>query len=209
VKPLLRLAAVVCSAGVVCLVPASAGAQPVAPPASAGVAAASEPSNLWLVAGIASTTMRGDCQTCESDYPYRHAGSVLADIGYRVNERMDVAAEIFWVASGTTDGRIRTTHLDAVAQFRPWGSQGFFLKGGAGMVFVRNWVDATGPDAFNSKAFSVVIGGGWVFRPASRIGLQLFATQHAGAIGDLQTSTGDIPDVMANFWTLGAGVVFR
>lgn len=204
-RPLLRLAAVVCSAGVVCFVPASAGAQP----ASAGAAAASEPSNLWLVAGIASTTMRGDCQTCEEDYPYRHAGSVLADIGYRANDRMDVGAEVFWVASGTADGSIRTTHLDAVAQFRPWRSQGFFLKGGAGMVFVRNWVDATGPDPFNSKAFSVVIGGGWVFRPTSRIGLQLFATQHAGAIGDLQTATSDVADVMVNFWTLGVGVVFR
>ena len=65
----------------------------------------------------------------------------------------------------TADGRIRTTHFDAVAQFRPWRSQGFFLKGGAGMAFVRNWVDATGPDAINSKALSVVIGAGWVFNP--------------------------------------------
>jgi hypothetical protein len=170
---------------------------------------ASGPSKLWLVAGSGFTTLRGDCQTCEEDFPYRHAVSWLGDIGYRVDDRMDVGAELFLVAPKTRDGRIRTLHLDAVAQFRPWSSQGFFLKGGAGMAFVRNWVDATGPDPINSKALSLVIGAGWIFRPTSRVGLQLFGTQHAGAIGDLQTATGEVPDVMGNFWTLGAAVVFR
>ena len=101
------------------------------------------PSKLWLVAGGASATLRGDCQTCEGDYPYRHAGAVLGDIGYRVTSRMDVGAEIYWMPIDTAQGNIRTTHLDAVAQFRPWVSQGFFLKGGAGMGFVRNWMHPT------------------------------------------------------------------
>src|SRR5687768_4756958 len=73
------------------LVPVTAHAQstaaPAAPPAS----------RLWLVAGGAWTTLRGDCQTCEEDFPYRHGGGVLVDAGYRVNERMDVGAELFWV----------------------------------------------------------------------------------------------------------------
>ena len=90
--------------------------------------------------------------------------------------------------SRPSQGTIRTTHLDAVAQFRPWASQGFFLKGGAGMAFVRNWVDVLGPDSFNEKALSVVIGAGWVFRPTTRVGLQVFGRQHAIALGDLQTS---------------------
>ena len=133
-------------------------------------------SNLWLTAGGAFATVRGDCQTCEEDFPYRHAGSVLVNVGYRVNDRMDVGGEVFWMPVDTAEGRIRTTHLDAVAQFRPWASQGFFLKGGAGMAFVRNWVDAIGPDPINSKALSVVIGAGWAFRPAARVGLQVFGT---------------------------------
>lgn len=61
----------------------------------------------------------------------------------------------------TCSGHVRTTHVDAVAQFRPWASHGFLLKGGAGMAFVRNWVDAAGPNAINSKVLWVVIGGGW------------------------------------------------
>ena len=168
-----------------------------------------ETSNLWLTAGVAFATLRGDCQTCEDDYPYRHSASVLTNIGYRVNDRMDVGAEVFWMPAETADGTIRTTHFDAVAQFRPWTSHGFFVKGGAGMALLRNWVDVIGQDAFNSKALSVVIGAGWAFRPAQRFGLQVFASQHVAALGDFQTADEDVPDVVGNFWSIGVAVVIR
>ena len=109
----------------------------------------------------------------------------------------------------TAQGTIRATHFDAVAQFRPWASQGFFVKGGAGMAFVRNWVDVLGSDSFNEKALSVIIGAGWAFRPTGRFGLQVFGTQHALAMGDLQASEGQIQDVIGNRWSLGAAVVIR
>lgn len=166
-------------------------------------------SSLWLVAGAASATLRGDCQTCEQDFPYRHTASVLADVGYRVNRRMDVGAEIFWMPFDTSSGRLHATHLDAVAQFRPWSSKGFFLKGGAGMAFIRNWVDAIGTDSIDQKALSVVIGAGWAFQPTARVGFQVFGTQHAGALGDLQSTESLIQDVMGNFWSIGAAVVIR
>ena len=174
------------------------------PPATAGGA-----SNVWFVAGGAFATMRGDCQTCEEDYPYRHSGAVLGDIGIRVNPRMDVGFEVYWMPIDTAQGNIRTTHFDAVAQFRPWASQGFFVKGGAGMAFVRNWVDVLGSDSFNEKALSVVIGAGWAFRPTGRLGLEVFGTQHALAMGDLQASEGLIQDVIGNRWSFGAAVVIR
>ena len=172
-------------------------------------AAQSEPSRLWIVAGGASTTVRGDCQTCEEEYPYRHGGSVLADIGYRVSPRMDVGGEILWAPIETEAGQLRATHFDAVAQFRPWSSHGFFLKGGAGMGFVRNWIDTLGPDAINQKALSIVIGGGWAFRAEQRVGFQVFATQHALALGDLQTAHAEVSDVMGNYWSIGAAIIFR
>ena len=185
------------------LAPAMALAQ--APPSQpSGVT-----SSLWVVAGGAFATVRGDCQECEQDFPYRHSGAVLVDVGYRVNPRMDVGAEVFWMPIDTSQGTIRTTHIDAVAQFRPWASQGFFLKGGAGMAFVRNWVDTLSPDSFNEKGLSVIIGGGWAVRPTSRLGLQFFATQHAFALGDLQASQGLINDVIGNRWSAGAAIVIR
>ena len=179
-------------------------------PANAAAQASSPlPSRLWLTAGAASATLHGDCQTCETDYPYRHDGSVLANAGYRVNPRMDVGVEVFWVPMGTAQGTIRTTHLDGVAQFRPWASQGFFMKGGAGMAYVRNWLDTTSSEAINSKALSLVIGAGWEFRPLRRLGFQVFGSQHVAALGDLATIDGDIPDVVGNFWSFGAGIVIR
>ena len=182
-------------------VPVAALAQS-APPATA-------PSDLWLVGGGAFATLRGDCQTCEAPYPFRHSGSVLANAGYRVTDRMDVGAEVFGMGVDTPSGQIRTTHFDAIAQFRPWSSQGFFVKGGAGMALVRNWVDVIGPGAENSKALSVIIGGGWAFRPASRVGMQVFVSQHAAALGDLTTADSDVQDVIGNFWSIGAAIVFR
>jgi len=193
----------------VCLAPAAAGAQPASQAPPADTTGSSTPSSVWLVAGGSWATLRGDCQTCEEDYPYQHAASVLANIGYRVHDRMDVGAELFWMPVETASGRIRATHIDAIAQFRPWASKGFFIKGGAGMAFVRNWVDASGPSPINSKALSVVIGAGWAFRPAERLGLQIFGAQHAGALGDLQTADAEVPDVIGNFWSLGAAIVIR
>ena len=185
------------------LAPAMAFAQ--APPSQpSGVT-----SSLWVVAGGAFATVRGDCQECEQDFPYRHSGAVLVDVGRRVNPRMDVGVEAFWMPIDSSQGTIKTTHIDAVAQFRPWASQGFFLKGGAGMAFVRNWVDALGPDSFNEKGLSVLIGAGWAVRPTARLGLQLFVTQHAFALGDLQASQGLINDVIGNRWSVGAAVIIR
>jgi hypothetical protein len=182
---------------------------PPEPAAAPEVPTSSAASNVWFTAGGTFATLRGDCQTCETDTPYRHSGGLVGNLGYRVNRRMDVGGEVFWMGIDTEDGRLRSTHMDAVAQFRPWGSHGFFLKGGAGMAFVRNWVDAQGAGAINSKALSIVIGAGWAFRAEERVGLQLFGAQHATALGDFQTASGDVPDVMGNNWALGASIVIR
>jgi hypothetical protein len=88
-------------------------------------------------------------------------------------------------------------------------SSGFFLKGGAGMALVRDWVDVLGEGGINSKALSIVIGGGWVVRPTSRAGFEVFASQHAAALGDIQRADGLVPDVIGNFWSLGAAIVIR
>ena len=77
------------------------------------------------------------------------------------------------------------------------------------MAFVRNWVDAIGPDPINSKALSVVIGAGWAFRPAERFGFQVFGAQHVAALGDIQTAEEEVPDVVGIFWSLGVAIVIR
>ena len=122
---------------------------------------------------------------------------------------MDVGADLFWMQWRNESGRSRATAIDAVAQFRTWESKGFFVKGGASMAFVRNWVQTVGPNPDDQKALAVVFGGGWEFNPKGRLGLQFFATEHVGALGDLQTANGAIADVTGNFWSLGAAIVIR
>jgi hypothetical protein len=170
---------------------------------------ARSPSPLWIDAGGGSGTLRGHCQECGQEFPFRHGGVLTGNVGYRVSSRLDIGADLFWIQWDNDSGRIRGTAYNAVAQFRPWESKGFFVKGGAGMAFVRNWVPSAGPDPENSKALSVMFGAGWEVAVKGRFGVQFFGTQHIGALGDLQTASGQISDVTANFWSLGAAIVLR
>lgn len=172
----------------------------------------------WVVVGGTFTTVLGDCPDCAEDFPesYRHTGGFLANVGVSLNRRTDVGGELFWVPSTARTGdEIRTTFVLAAVQFRPWTTSGFFLKTGAGMAFVRNWVvDLTGGNEdptppFTSKAFALNVGAGWEWRVAPRIGVQLFGTQHVAALGDLETSVRKIENVVGNFWSLGGGITFR
>lgn len=167
------------------------------------------PSRLWLVIGGVAGTVHGDCQECEEQFPYHHSVGLVGNIGYRVNPRMDVGFDMFYMPFETTTGRIQGAHLDAVAQFRPWSGHGFFVKGGAGMAFIQNWAETTSIAPINSKALSVVVGGGWAFRRESRVGVMLFAEQHVAALGDLQLGPTSIADVTGNSWAIGGGVVIR
>ena len=189
--------------------PRQAAAQPAPGEDAAG------PSRSWIVLGGATTTVLGDCRDCGDPGNYRHAGSVLAKAGFSLNTRTDLGAEVLWVPSTTVTGeRIRTTFLMASVQFRPWRTRGFFLTTGSGIAFVRNWVvdfeneENTSPP-FTSSAFGLEVGAGWEWRMRGRLGAQVFGAQHVVALGDLQTGGRTVENVVGNFWSFGAGVVFR
>jgi len=168
---------------------------------------------MWIAAGGAATTKKGDCRNCEEPGPYIHTGSALVDAGVRVNRQMDGGVEFMWVpGEASTGDQNRVTLLLAVAQFRPWSSQGFFIKGGMGMGFVRNWVYTGGADTkppYTSKALSVMYGGGWEFLRGRRLGVEVYGVHHAVALGDLQTSTFLAENIMGNLWSAGAAIVIR
>jgi hypothetical protein len=165
----------------------------------------------WIVVGGASTTLLGDCTDCAAD-TYLHSGSLLADGGFSINPRTDLAAEFFWTPQTLTTGEeIRVSYLMASVQFRPWQSHGFFLKAGSGMAFLKNWLDAfdTSNPPIRSKAFALALGTGWEWRVRQRFGVQVFGAQHVAALGDLETSTRKVENVMGNLWSVGAAVVIR
>lgn len=183
---------------------------------AARASAQTEPGRgMWIAAGGASTTLQGACgEGCDLESPYSHTGTVLADIGRRVNPRVDAGVEIAWTPANTATGEdIRTTFVVGVAQFRPWASKGFSIKGGMGMAFVRNWVyDFSGgvsAPPFTSKALGLTYSAGWTFRHTQRVGVQIFGAQHVATLGDLETSAQTYENVIANFWSVGAVLVFR
>ena len=193
---------------VICLSPAIARAQA---PSAVPAAQVSTASKLWLVVGGLSTTFLGDCTDCEGA-TYGHTGSVVTNVGWSLNPRTDLGAELLWVASKSTSAdRIRVTFVMSALQFRPWQNRGFFLKTGAGMAFVHNWIFTDdGEDSnFRSKAFALAIGAGWEWTVSRRFGVQVLGTQHVATLGDLQTSTRTMENVVGNFWLAGAAVVIR
>ena len=173
-------------------------------------------SRTWVAVGGAATTLQGACgEGCDLESPYFHTGSVLANIGARVNAQTDAGLEVAWIPATSNAGDdIRTTFMLGVAQYRPWESKGFSIKGGMGMAFVRNWVydlisgDENNPP-FTSKALGLTYGAGWTFRHTERVSVQFFGAQHVATLGDLQTRNGKVENVIANFWSVGAVLVFR
>jgi hypothetical protein len=97
-------------------------------------------------------------------------------------------------------------------QFRPWQSKGFFVKGAAGMAFVRNWILTTpdGEDSgIRSKAFGLGLASGWEWRVSRHFGAQALGALHVAALGDLELARGTVENVMGNFWSAGAAIVVR
>jgi hypothetical protein len=167
----------------------------------------------WFVIGGGSTSILGDCTTCEEGH-YQHTGGLLIDAGASLSQRTDVGAEVLWVPARLPTGEdLRATFILAAVQFRPWRSTGFFVKAGAGIALIRNWVvdlEATGETPpFISTAFGLGIGAGWEWRTRSRFGVQIFGSQHVAALGDLNTGTSTVDNVIGNFWSAGAAVVVR
>jgi len=82
-----------------------------------------------------------------------------------------------------------------------------------GMAFVRNWVyDFSGgisAPPFTSKALGLTYSAGWTFRHTQRVGVQIFGAQYVATLGDLKTSERTYENVIANFWSVGAVLVFR
>ena len=192
------------------LIPGVAAAQMAGKPASSGQPA--EMTKLWVVGGVGSATFLADCEECGDPENYRNSTGVLVNAGRSVTRKLDFGAELFWTTVGTTAGgdRARSTFALAAVQFRPWESQGFFVKAGVGIAFIRNSVTINEQSGdFLTKALSVAIGGGWEWRFTRRFGAEVYGAQYAAAAGDILVSAGTANNVMVNYWSVGGAVVIR
>ena len=205
-----------------CLTPVPAGAQasssasPSASQPAGDTVTAADRSRTWIVIGGTSTTLRGDCQEgcpAHGTGAYLHTGSVLGVAGVRVNPQVDAGLEVSWVPASTVDGQdFRATFLLATGQFRPMASNGFFLRGGMGMVFVRNFTF----DAADVGAADHVEGagrdlrGGLGVRAQKACGLRTVRRPARGRARRLRQTGGvNNENVLGNFWSVGAALVIR
>jgi hypothetical protein len=132
----------------------------------------------------------------------------------RVNLKLDVGAELAWMPISLERGEpIWTTFLLGVAQFSPWTTRGFFVKGGMGLGFVRNWSADLALQDFapqvTTNAMALSYGAGWTVRRERRVAVQAYGMHYVAALGDLTTTQTTIQNVVSNFWTIGAGLTIR
>lgn len=163
----------------------------------------------WVVLGGGFTAVHRGCPACDEQSPARQTWHLFADLGYAVDQRTAVGTEVTWIPVRPDAGRRSTTHLDAIVQFRPWPARGFYVKGGGGMAFVRYALDPIEASPATAKALSLVLGTGWTWRREQRVAIQAFGSQHAAALGDLQTAAGQVNDVLTIFWSSGIAIVLR
>jgi hypothetical protein len=190
-----------------------APARPAPPPTPTAPSTATG-SRLWISAGGGFGSARVGCDPCERDGTYRRTRDLSVDAGIRVNPKLDVGGEIAWMPISLERGEpIWTTFLLGVAQFRPWASHGFFVKGGMGLGFVRNWSVDLSLQEFapqvTTNAMALSYGAGWTIRPERRIAVHAYGMHHVAALGDLTTTLSTIQNVVSNFWTIGAGLTIR
>ena len=167
-------------------------------------------SGWWLGVGGGYVAARADCTNCEEDPPYGNAGGPLIQGGFRVNERMLVGAEIFgaWRRIGGVD--YRTSYVLGIAQFRPFATHGFYLKGGYGLSVVRdNLPTGDGDAAVRTWGMGLMYGGGWVFREEHRVSVAALAGHYVATLGDVPTPRGAAENVVSNGWFLGGVLMFR
>ena len=188
--------------------PIGAGAQttPVSPP---------QGSRFWIVGGGGSSVARAGCATCDRGGVFTESRSFLVDAGLRVSPKVDAGVELMWVSTRIEgEDPIRTTFILGVGQLRPWDHLGFFLRAGMGISFAGNGlyspIGSPLAPPFTTNALGLTYGTGWIVGWSRRQALQINATHHVAAIGELRTTAGEsIKNVVANYWTIGAAVVLR
>ena len=157
--------------------------------------------------------MRTGCTDCANAGVYRRTGGLIGNAGVRISPQLSAGAELVWLPGNLeADETIQTTLVLGVAQFRPWATRGFFVKGGMGLGMVRNWVLDTRTEAsvrLRTGALTLGYGAGWIAGLGRGVALQVHATHHAAAVGDITTSQAVIQNVVGNFWMAGAGLVLR
>jgi len=130
--------------------------------------------------------------------------------GVVANDRLDAGGEIFWASTAIDAGDYRAAFLLGVAQFRPWKTRGFYLKGGLGLAFIRASITVDDRTTTSTqKGLGVHYGAGWVFARERRVSFAPFGGHYVASLGDLPTPDGVAENPVSNVWFAGVTVFIR
>lgn len=167
-------------------------------------------SRWWAGGGGGFLAGRADCTNCESNPPFGNGSALLFHGGLRVTERLLVGGEIFSTGRTSNGTNLRDTYLLGIAQYRPFRTHGFFLKGGYGMGFIKDAFTVEGvEETARTSGIGLMYGVGWVFREGSRLSFAPVAAQYVTTVGDVPAAAGTAQNVVVNSWFVGAVLMVR
>jgi len=168
------------------------------------------PTGAWLGAGLGYGAFRTDCSNCARDDLYSNGGGLMVSGGVVANGRLDAGGEIFWASTAIDAGDYRAAFLLGVAQFRPWKTRGFYLKGGLGLAFIRASITVDDRTTTSTqKGLGVHYGAGWVFARERRVSFAPFGGHYVASLGDIPTAGGVAENPVSNVWFAGVTVFLR
>jgi len=178
--------------------------------AQGAATAQSQGSRWWVGGGGGYLAGRADCTNCESNPPFGNGSAVLFNGGLRVTQRLLVGGEIFSTGRTLEGMSLRDTYLLGIAQYRPFRSHGFFLKGGYGMGFIKDAYMLEGvEETARTSGIGLMYGVGWVFREDRRLSFAPLAAQYVTTVGDVRGAAGTAQNVVVNSWFVGAVLMVR
>jgi hypothetical protein len=191
--------------------PAAESAPAPAPPKTA----TTSHSRYWVFGGVGFGAARAGCSDCGDEGVSTNGKSLLVDAGFRATPRLDFGVELAYGSSKLEIDAdpIRTTFVMGVVQVRPWDTHGFFFKTGMGAGVVGNLYIPNGPvldGPITTNTLALVYGAGWVIHRDKRFALQVHATHHIAALGEVTFDDNTSKkNVLNNYWNVMVGIVFR
>lgn len=180
---------------------------------AAGEMAAQRPrsrAGAWMDAGIGYGRLRLTCQDCP---PLGISGrAVTVTLGGAPSRYvlLGVEAQVWTGSDDDLDEQVRS--INVVAQYYPWGrSNGFFLRGGTGLVDGRVApLDTTAVRArARGRGIGISISAGYDLAITPRLALTFQAGDQIAALGDLVLPSGSADDTIGYVSRLSVALTLR
>ena len=167
-------------------------------------------SGMWLDAGYSIGRLRVTCRTCTP--PASAGGSaVTISVGGAPSHYVLLGVEAQEWTGDDVNIAERVRSISVVAQWYPWRRNGFFLRGGTGLV--DGLVAPNDSVAIRKavKGHGIVIGFsiGWDQPISKHFAVTVQAGDQLAALGDISTTNGIADDTIAYVSRLGIALTLR